>query len=383
MHYLYNKTDRMLQNKIYQNFSLEIVKTFFIILFGLSIIAWTVRAVNFLDLIIESGYSIFTYFQYSFLNFFGIATKFIPLSFLLALIIFVLRQIQENEFVILWTSGVKKIQVVNLFFNLSVLILIFYLLFASIFTPYALNKSRNLLSSEQLSSFLPTVKIQQFSDSFKGFTFIVEKKFKNQVENIFLHDRSDILKNLSSKSGNNTYTTIVAHKGIIENKKLLLLNGQIISSEKNNKKNEIIKFEQLNIDLSELQNTTIKEPKLQETSTSELISCFKNKIFRKVECNSDMKKEITTVLNRRIVLPFYIPVLSLICSLLLIKTKKNIFLNKFSIFIYSFLVLLYAELIIRYTGINELIRIIFIISPFILSFLLYFFLIFKFSKEIK
>ena len=96
-----------------------------------------------------------------------------------------------------------------------------------------------------------------------------------------------------------------------------------------------------------------------------------------------MKKEIITVLNRRIVLPFYIPVLSLICSMLLIKTKKNIFLNKFSVFIYSFLVLLYAELIIRYTGINELIRIIFIISPFILSFLLYFFLIFKFSKEIK
>ena len=88
-----------------------------------------------------------------------------------------------------------------------------------------------------------------------------------------------------------------------------------------------------------------------------------------------MKKEITTVLNRRIVLPFYIPVLSLICSLLLIKTKKNIFLNKFSIFIYSFLVLLYAELIIRYTGINELIRIIFIISPFILSFYYIFFII--------
>ena len=70
----------MLQNKIYQNFSLEIVKTFIIILFGLSIIAWTVRAVNFLDLIIESGYSIFTYFQYSF-KFFGIATKFIPCPF--------------------------------------------------------------------------------------------------------------------------------------------------------------------------------------------------------------------------------------------------------------------------------------------------------------
>ena len=73
----------MLQNKIYQNFIREILKTFLVILFGLSVIAWTVRAVNFLDLIVENGYSIMTYFQYSFLNLFGIMTKFIPLSFLL------------------------------------------------------------------------------------------------------------------------------------------------------------------------------------------------------------------------------------------------------------------------------------------------------------
>ena len=43
----------MLQNKIYQNFIKEILKTFLVILFGLSIVAWTVRAVNFLDLIVE------------------------------------------------------------------------------------------------------------------------------------------------------------------------------------------------------------------------------------------------------------------------------------------------------------------------------------------
>ena len=98
----------MLQNKIYQNFSVEILKTFFIILFGLSIIAWTVRAVNFLDLIVESGYSITTYFYYSFLNLFGIVTKFIPLSFLLSLVFFILKQTQEREFIILWTSGVKN-----------------------------------------------------------------------------------------------------------------------------------------------------------------------------------------------------------------------------------------------------------------------------------
>ena len=45
----------MLQNKIFHNFIIEIFKSFLIILFGLSMIALTVRAVNFLDLIVDSG----------------------------------------------------------------------------------------------------------------------------------------------------------------------------------------------------------------------------------------------------------------------------------------------------------------------------------------
>ena len=115
----------MLQNKIYQNYLIEILKTLMTILFSLTIIAWTVRAVNFLDLIVENGYPLITYFKYSFLNIFGIVPKFIPLSFLLALIIFILKQIQENELVILWTSGVKKIHLVNLFLFFSIFITFF------------------------------------------------------------------------------------------------------------------------------------------------------------------------------------------------------------------------------------------------------------------
>jgi len=166
----------MLQNKIYLNFIKEILKTFFVILFGLSIIAWTVRAVNFLDLIVESGYSITTYFQYSTLNLLGILTKLIPLSFLLSLIIFIIKKIQDKEFTILWTSGIKKLTLVNLFFFISILILSLYLIFSTFITPMALQKSRFLLNKQNFDSFLPTIRIQQFSDSFKGFTFFVEKK---------------------------------------------------------------------------------------------------------------------------------------------------------------------------------------------------------------
>ena len=371
----------MLQNKIYQNFIKEILKTFFVILFGLSIIAWTVRAVNFLDLIVENGYSVLLYFQYSFLNLFGILTKFVPLSFLIALIIFIIKQIQENEFVILWTSGVKKIKLVNLFFVISLFILFIYLTFSTFITPLALNKSRNLLSKDGYNSILPTIRIQQFSDSFKGFTFLVQNRMNNEIKNVFLHDKSNVLKNLTSNSTEEKTTTIIAKEGLVEEKRMILFDGNIITTNKANAKNDLLKFTQLNIDLTNLQTSTIKVPKLQETSTLDLLRCIFISVI--LNCKKNTKQEITTVLNRRIILPFYIPVISLLCSFLLIKnnSKRNFFLNKYFIFSVSFLILLYAELIIRYTGISKVIGSLFIFSPFALTPLIYFLLIYKFSKE--
>ena len=151
----------MLENKIYQNFFKEIFKTFLVILFGLSLIAITVKAVNFLDLIVENGYSIKTYFTYTILNFFGVLTKFVPLSFLIALFLFIVKQIRDNEFIILWTSGVKKLQVVNLFLVSSLTILFFYIFLSSFIAPLSLNKSRLLLTKDGFNSFLPTIKVKR------------------------------------------------------------------------------------------------------------------------------------------------------------------------------------------------------------------------------
>ncbi len=372
----------MLQNKIYYNYFLEIIKLFVTILLSLSLIAWTVRAVNFLDLIVDSGYSIITYFEYSLLNIFGIITKFIPLSFLVAITIFILRQIQENEFIILWTSGVKKIQIVNLFLLVSIVVTIFHLFFSVILAPTALNKSRYLLSNQNLTSILPTFKIQKFSDTFKGLTFIVESKFNNKLSNIFLHDESNNLNNIISSKEIKSATTIIAKSGLVENKQLTLFDGSIISS-KNNQENDLIKFEKIKIDLADLTNTTIKEPKIQETSTLKLIGCANNNYFNDKNCRGNFKEEIFPTLNRRIILPLFIPLIALISSLLLIKTKNKIFFNKISIFSYSFIILLYAELIIRFTGKNFLVTNIFICSPLILSILTYTYIRYKFLKETK
>ena len=372
----------MLQNKIYQNFLKEILATFFTIVLSLAIIALTVRAVNFLDLIVDSGYPILVYFKYSFLNLFGLAPKFIPLAFILSLMIFILKHIQDREFIILWVSGVKKIKIVNLFLFASIIIMILYLLFSIFLTPFALNKSRQILSNDNFNSFLPTVRSDKFSDSFKGFTYIVERKVNNELKNIFLHDTGNNLKNLTSDNSEASDVSIFAKKGYVADRDIFLINGQIISSKKDKQENELIEFQKLKINLGNFATTTIKQPKLQEISTMKLISCFLDLNMNLKICTDAAKKEILPILIRRIVLPFYIPVITLICSFLLLKTP-NFLSNKITIFIYSFAVLVSTELVIRYTGLNPLLRITYIITPIIMMFLLYMLLIYKFNMETK
>ena len=371
----------MLQNKIFRNYYKEVLITFLTILISLSIIAWTVRAVNFLDLIVENGYSLTIYFKYSLLNVFGILTKFIPLSFLLALTMFILKQIQENEFLILWTSSVKKIQIVHLFILISFSVAIFHILFSVFLTPSLLNHSRQLLSKENFNSFLSTIKVQQFNDSFSGLTFFVDEKYSNEIKNIFLKDDKNIFKDISSNQNNKSSKTIIAKEGVIIDNKMVLINGQIITSNSENSKNNFVKFDQLDINLKVLQNRTIKLPKVQETSTLKLIRCSQINLFHNSNCSSNFTIEILPTINRRLVLPLFLPALALICSLLLIKNKNSILLSNISIFAYSFLLLLFAELVIRYTGINKILNYIFILTPLLSSVISYYFLRYKFSNE--
>ena len=142
----------------------------------------------------------------------------------------------------------------------------------------------------------------------------------------------------------------------------------------------MIKFEQLNVNLKNLKTTVIKKPKLQETSTIKLMSCFLSQENKYGICNSDTKKEIFPVLIRRIILPAYLPVLCLICSFLLIK-NQNFFQRKIPIFLSCFVILIFIELVLKYTGTNTFLRLMYIFLPIILYFMIYPFLLFKFSKK--
>ena len=93
-------------------------------------------------------------------------SKIYTLSFLISITIFISKHLQDNEFTILWTSGVRKTQVVNLLFYVSIFIFLIYLILTTIVSPHFLNKSRQILSSDQINSFYQQLK-KQFNDTFK------------------------------------------------------------------------------------------------------------------------------------------------------------------------------------------------------------------------
>ena len=107
----------MLKNKIYKYLFNEILKNFITILLTFTALAWVVRAVNFLDLMVEDGYSSLIYFKYSILNISTIISRFIPLAFLLSLTISIVKFERQQELLILWTTGLTKLKIVNIFLH--------------------------------------------------------------------------------------------------------------------------------------------------------------------------------------------------------------------------------------------------------------------------
>mgnify|MGYP007000277166 CR=1 len=75
---------------------------------------------------------------------------------------------------------------------------------------------------------------------FKGFTFIVEEKFQNEIKNVFMYDKSKALKNLTSNETESSTTTIIAKEGIVKEKKMVLFNGSIITTNKNNQESNMV-----------------------------------------------------------------------------------------------------------------------------------------------
>jgi len=362
----------MFKNKIYNYLSVEIFKNFITILFTFTAIFWTVRAVNFLDLMIEDGFSAVIYFKYSLLYISSILTRLIPLSFLLSIIISIAKFERQQELLILWSIGVNKIRIANIFFLIGFLIALFQITFSLFINPYTLNKSRAMLRETESKQINSVLRSNDFSDTFKGITFYIDKKNKkNELIDIFIKDENNSLNTIAGKTNGENDTTIFAKKGAVVDNKLVLFRGVIQTL---NKKKEInnVKFEKTELSIDKLSTRTITQPKIQETSSFLLLLCLKNPFSLKCTFK-DNKKIVIENLSRRVGMPLYIPLISVLASFLLIYRKENKynFLSKYIVFTLAFIVLIFAEILLKYTGFSLTNFAIYFLSPIVLLIILY------------
>ena len=379
-----------MKKTIYKYFFYEFLRYFTITIFALAVIVWTIQAVNYLDLVVEDGHAFKIYFFYSFLTLSKVITKLIPFCFLISTMLTILKLEKDNELMVLWTSGLNKIQVVNFLFKLSLLVMLLQLLLTTAINPKLLYLSRSLLKNSELQFIPSLLKERQFNDTVEGLTVFVDKKEENQIyKNIFIRDDGNILSEIGASA-----STIFAKSGYIteDEKNLILYNGSIHRLEKDGAVN-IFKFDKTALNLSGITTKSISEPKMQETATTQILLCIKTNLEKDFQmkalnihnCNLDKKNLMDTKIeiNKRLGMPFYIPLISLLCCFFLTsrKDKKIYSYKKYIYFFIGFAILALSEIIVRYSGISWTYTSIYYLIPILAAPLFYIILSRTFKYE--
>ena len=341
---------------IFRKFSLDILNFFLIASFSITFIVWIIQAVNLLDLVSDDGHSLKVYFYYVSLNFPKIFSKIIIFVFFISIFYVINKYNNSNELIVFWNNGIKKIYFINFILKLSVLFLILQLILNLFIVPKSQKLARLYLKESNID-FLPKL--------------ISEKKFINVVKNltIFVEDyRQDGVLNkiyINEKIDQNNSKIIVAEKGkIIKKGKqfyLRLHNGGITNLNKDN--SFALNFSETDYDLSNFSTKSITHPKMQEIESSIILNCFKQflmnlnfnnevsfKNSKKLICNDRELKSISEELYKRLILPFYTLIISLIAASLIVEPKSKYFFkfHKINIFLVGSFVIILSQISLKY-----------------------------------
>ena len=385
---------------IFKKFTKDLTYFFLLVSISITLIVWVIQAVNFLDIVTEDGHGFRIYFLYTLLTIPKIFSKILPFIYFISVFYIIQKYENNNELIIFWSIGIKKIDFINILTRFSIIYLIIQLFLTTYFVPKTLDQARSFIRSSNVDLFSSIVKEKKFIDTVKDLTIFVEERKGENLKNIFLKENLGGEKNqiIISKNG----------KIVDKNKQsvLVLFDGKVINNDK--EKTNSFDFSESEINLSKFSTKTTTHPKLQEISTNNIILCIsllknslikKNKILKNTSRGrwDDLRKNAkkTNLTNctmknldlsyqeifKRFVLPFYVPVLSLIACLIIIKSKDDFKFSKYKIllFIFGVITIIVSELSTKYFGSNFSKNAALISFPIALFTFVYFYLIKKFS----
>ena len=372
---------------LFRKLLIDCLKFFTISIIGASAIIWVFQAVNYLDIMVEDGRNFHTYFTYTLLTFPKIISKILPFIIFLSFYFVITRYEQNNELIIFWNFGVKKIELINFFLKFSIILTIFQILLTSIAVPKTLEIGRSLIKTSEVNFIDNFIKPKKFNDIIKDLTIYSENKDKDgNFTNIYL----------KKKLGPNEFEVTFAKKGTIKKKGnveiLSLSNGENLSFK--NEKITNISFQESNFNLKRLKTNTTTYIKVQENSIFDLFSCYNNLIkndlpkiknSKLTNCSFENLINIFREFYKRLIIPFFIPVLILIASYLIISSKENLdyFKKRIYIFLFGMFMIIFSETSLRFIVDNFLENIKIVLLPFIILISLYSIIFLKLSNSQK
>jgi len=373
---------------LFQKFIKDTFKIFAIMALAISVIVWVIQAVGFLDYVSEDGHSLYVYFSYSALNYPKIIHRVLPFIFFISLFYQITQYESKNELIIFWTNGITKINFINVIVLYSILITLFQIFLGSFFSPLGQNQARSYLRDSNID-FLPSlVKEGKFIDVVTNLTIFIESKDEfGNYQNIFLND------SFTGEDGPRSQM-VFAKKGILinegKNRYFQLSDGKILNNDYGKITN--IKFDQIDFNLTKYETNSTIYPKIQETRSYVLFRCvyysmkkrldkFKDKY---IKCRPNIINSIKQELLKRFFKPLYFPLIALVCSLLILRSKESNNYNKFKFYLFFiiFLIIVISEISLRYSAYNKSAVLFFIFLPILSFFIIYFSLIKKFNTRL-
>ena len=363
---------------LFRKFLKDFVSFFLIALLTSSLIIWVFQAVNYLDIIIEDGRDYAVYFYYSLLNFPKIISKLFSFVLFFSLFYTITKYENNNELIIFWNFGVHKIELTNFILKISIFLMIIQIILSTVIVPRSQSLAKSFIKTSNITLFENFIKPQKFNDTIKGLTIYIDKKDENgRMTNLYL-----------KKENKNGFQITYAKKGEFKTNNgkpiMVLYDGETINAGASGISN--FTFSKSDFSLSNVKTNTTTYTKTQELTSLELYNCIYSIYLSELKSpNKNIKncsfKNLNNIFKesyKRIIIPFYIPLLSLIVFFLIIYSKENENYNKFKliIFLIGLFLIIFSETTIRLISDVIFNNFIIVFVPCV-SFLILYLIIFK------
>ena len=297
---------------------LNILKPFLVISLVLTGIVWLSRSLKYIDLIINKGLSLSSYFWFVSLIAPKILALLLPLISFVAIIYTYQKLKSESELLIIEIFGLSKLFLMLPAMLFGLIIALFLLLIEVYLSPSNYKTFKTFQSDLRNNFVMSSLEAGSFHNPMKGLTVYIDKASKNGVvENILIHDTRN--KEIES--------TILAKQGILtnfeNNTKVVVFDGTRYVFNYKNKKTSILNFSKYEFQIISEKKETVRFKQVEERSIKELF-------YPATKISKKIKNEFLAEAHRRLSSPFLVLFMCALAafSVLFGEFKRKVLVSK-------------------------------------------------------